>query len=151
MVVNQLVSRVPRFVRRGSIIAVAAAATGILAAGPASAYNLTGTTVAGAGLNVHQDLNGGAGPIHNGPVIAVIPYNSTVYIDCYWYDAPETGPWGTTSVWDDIEGYRTPDGNYHDLSAYNGDEFVTDAWVNTGGNSANQTGPCYGGGKPRRH
>ena len=107
------------------------------------AYSITGTTAAGAGLNAHLDPNGAAGPIAGGQVVAPIPVNSTVYIDCAWYDANETGPWGTTNVWDLIEGYRT-NGTYHDLTGYAGQAFVSDAWVNTGGNTADMVTPCFG-------
>ncbi|MBM9509236.1 hypothetical protein [Actinacidiphila acididurans] len=130
----------------GRVLAVAAVAgaAALLAAGPASAYSNTGTVAATAGLNARWDPNGAAGPIAGGPVVATVPYNSTVYIDCYWTDASVTGPWGATKVWDDIEGYRTPNGAYHDLSGYAGWVFVSDAWVNTGAAPGSGEPPCFG-------
>jgi hypothetical protein len=102
------------------------------------------TTAATAGLNARQDVNGAHGPISGGNVVATIPNKSTVYIDCYWYDSGVTGPWGTTRVWDAIEGYRTPNGTHHDLSGYTGEIFVSDAWVDTGGDTSKLVTPCYG-------
>lgn len=140
---------VPWLARRALVITCAAATISAIAtAGPAAASTrtsspppgmLTGTTVAGAGLNVHV-VNGGN--IATSPVITTIPYDSTVYIGCWNYDARETGPWGPTNVWDALAGYRPPGGLYRDLSHDGGIPFVTDAWVNTGGDTSKMILQC---------
>jgi hypothetical protein len=104
-----------------------------------------GTVAAGLGLNARQDLNGSAGPISGGRVIATIPNNSTVYIRAWWRSATETGPLGPpTDVWDAIDKYKTPDGVVHDLTGFSGDIFVSDAWVNTGGNTQIMVNAAFG-------
>ena len=111
--------------------------------GTANAYSITGTSVA-AGLTAYLGPNGTGDPIGSGDVVDSIPNNSTVYIDCYWGGVPETGPWGPTWVYDALEGYSTPSGSYHDLRGYPDLVFVSDAWVNTGGDTSRLVTPCYG-------
>ena len=140
---------VPWLARTAPVITCAVAMISAMAtAGPAAASTalsspppgmLTGTTVARAGLNVHLVKDGG---IATSPVITAIPYDSTVYIACWNYDAQETGPWGTTKVWDALAGYRPPGGSYQDLSHDGGVPFVTDAWVDTGGDTSSMTLEC---------
>lgn len=136
--------RSPGVIRRGLLVAGAAGLSTLLSITAASAYTLTGAAAAPAGLMARFDPDGASGSIAGGQVVATIPDHSTVYIDCYWNDAAENGPWGSTRVWDDIEGYRTPDGAYHDLSGYAGSVFVTDAWVDTGGDTSRMARPCFG-------
>jgi hypothetical protein len=76
-------------------------------------------TFASPYLNVHP------GDPANGPdlsqVIDQVPYSTFVVVDCQVNGPPETGPFGTTTLWDRLAGYEA-DGT---------PAWVSDAWVNT--------------------
>jgi hypothetical protein len=59
-------------------------------------------------------------------VIGTIPYGTEVQIDCVVYGPAETGPYGTTALWDRLPGYQG------DAPA----AWVSDAWIDTGRNDA---------------
>ena len=128
--------------RRVVVPAVAALGITALCAGVAAATDsVTGTAVAGNGLNVRLAANGSGSDLLNSPITAVIPYGSQVHITCTWLNDSVTGPWGSTDVWDGIDYYVTPDNVTHDVGP---DNLVSDAWVNTGGDTS-QMGlrSCY--------
>lgn len=78
------------------------------------AYASTGGTIQSGGGNVNLR----SGPGTNYPIVGTIAQGTAVSIDCVGYGTAVTGPYGTTTLWDEI-------GNGH---------WVTDAFVNTGTN-----------------
>lgn len=115
--------------RLGGTVAVLATSAGALlgTAGGAEAYYprppvVDATVIASPNVNVRP----GAPTL--GPdmsrIIGQIPYGTSVQIDCVEVGPPETGPFGTTSLWDRLPGYQ---GN-------NPAAWVSDAWIDTGRN-----------------
>jgi surface antigen len=89
---------------------------------------LTGIVEASPTLNVRS----GPGPDH--PVVGTIPYGDSVGISCWTRGAPVTATWQdgstwTTDVWDRL-----------DQGGATG--YVSDAWINTGGDTAKQASSC---------
>lgn len=94
--------------------------------------NVTGTVEAQPSLSVR----GGPGTGYN--VHGAVAYGSTVTIACYEYGTTITATWPngqtyTTSVWDAITDTATGGST---------GKYVSDAWVNTGGNTANMVPAC---------
>jgi uncharacterized protein YraI len=86
------------------------------------------------GLNVHSGSP-------TGQVIDTMPFDSTAQIYC-WVSGPAvTGPYGTTSVWDALDGYTTPSGQRY---AFSGGTkvFSSDAWLDTGGDTSKMVAHC---------
>ena len=92
---------------------------------------ITGTVEASPVLNVRNTPN------TSNPPIRSIPSGATIYIACYTIGQTVTATWGgqtwTTDVWDGLWDGST--------GGFNG-AYVSDAWVNTGGNTANFVAPC---------
>jgi hypothetical protein len=117
------------WLRFGSAFAVMTSSAAILLTGAGAAQAQLprdpmsdGIVIADPGVNVRP----GAPTL--GPdmsrVIGTIPYGTDVQIDCVVNGPAETGPFGTTTLWDRVPGYQ---GN--DPAAW-----VSDAWLNTGRN-----------------
>jgi surface antigen len=91
---------------------------------------LTGKVEASPTLNVRS----GPGPDH--PVVGTVPYGGSVGISCWTRGAPVTATWQdgstwTTDVWDRLA-----------ESINGGAGYVSDAWINTGGDTSKQTSSC---------
>ena len=101
---------------------------------------LSGTVVANPTLNVRSAT--GAGNVGTGPVIATIPYGSTVRIGCTSTGPTESGPpsWPATNVWDALFGYTDSGGTWH---AFSGWAFVSDAWIDSGADSSSLVISCF--------
>jgi hypothetical protein len=84
-------------------------------AGSLAAYASTGGFIHSGGGNVNLR----AGPGTDYAIVGTIAQNTAVSIDCIGYGTAVSGPFGTTTVWDEI-------GNGH---------WVTDAFVDTGTNA----------------
>ncbi|WP_329456375.1 SH3 domain-containing protein [Streptomyces sp. NBC_01497] len=61
-------------------------------------------------------VNVRSGPGTNHGVVRILPVGASVSVNCQMYGTTETGPYGTTRIWDNIA---------------NG-QFVSDAYVHTG-------------------
>ena len=90
-------------------------------AGAVPAFASTGGTINSGGGNVNLR----AGPGTNYAIVGSLPQGAAVSIDCVGTGTAVTGPFGTTTLWDEI-------GSGH---------WVTDAFVNTG-TSAPIAMPC---------
>jgi uncharacterized protein YraI len=130
--------------------AVAVAALGLMLMTSEAAHaDVAGTTAASPDLNIRLATGGAGSDILNSPIAGSVPYGSTVHIVCAWNFANIDGPWGWTTVWDAIDYYTTPDGVQHWVNPSDhgwDDNFVSDAWVNTGGDTSTMVPACYGGG-----
>ena len=111
----------------GTVAAVTASAAVLLGAAAAARADPLPSeqgayTFASPYLNVHP------GDAVNGPdmsqIIDQVPYSTFVVVDCQVNGPAETGPFGTTTLWDRLAGYEA-----NDTPAW-----VSDAWVNTGTN-----------------
>lgn len=123
--------------RIAALTAVSALAGGIALAATSPAQAATfvyGRVAATAGLNIRSGSP-------TGPVIDTMPYNSTAQLYCWVYGPPITGPWGTTSVWDAVNGYTTPWGENVVFGA-GAKVFSSDAWLNTGGDTSKMLPHC---------
>jgi hypothetical protein len=116
---------------------LALAGVAALVAVPASAQaagQVNGRVAATAGLNVRSGSP-------TGVVIDVMPYNSVARLYC-WVSGPAiNGPWGTTSVWDAVDGYTTPWGENVVYGA-GPHVFSSDAWLDTGGDTSKMLPHC---------
>jgi uncharacterized protein YraI len=114
-------SRGARRVVASLLAAVAVGATTVglsgsaLAWAPGTAGAATGTVHTGSALA----LNVRTGPGTNNRIIGSLPNGTRVTIQCYATGTAETGPWGTSRVWDNIGNSR----------------WVSDAFVFTGSNN----------------
>lgn len=118
-----------------AVVTAALALTGAVSASAAgAAAEVNGTVVASAGLKVHSGSP-------TGSTIDTMPYNSVARIYCYTTGASVAGPYGTTNEWDAIDGYTPPGGSY---VAYGAGKkvFASDAWINTGGDTAKLVRHC---------
>lgn len=112
--------------------AVAASAAAVR---PATEVNpINGRVDAQYGLNVHSGTP-------TGPVIGTMPYGSTAQLYCWVSGPAETGPGGTTSVWDEVGSYTTPSGTNY-AYAGGGYTFSSDAWLDTGGDTSKMLPHC---------
>lgn len=118
-----------------ALAALAIPATILALSTPAQASSMVnGRVMARLGLNVHSGSP-------TGPVIDTMPYNSTAQIYC-WVGGPAiTGPYGTTSVWDAINGYTTPSGQNY-LFCCGREVFSSDAWLDTGSDTSKMVPHC---------
>lgn len=124
--------------RRVAALAMGAAlACGVTLAATSTAQAaafVDGRVAATAGLNVRSGSP-------TGPVIDTMPYNSIAQLYC-WVSGPAiTGPWGTTSVWDAVNGYTTPWGQNVVYGA-GPKVFSSDAWLDTGGDTSKMLPHC---------
>lgn len=123
--------------RVAGLATAVAVATGVTLATTSAAQAasfVNGRVAATAGLNVRSGSP-------TGPVIDVMPYNSIAQLYCWVYGPAVTGPWGTTSVWDAVNGYTTPWG---ENVAYGAGPkvFSSDAWLDTGGDTSKMLPHC---------
>lgn len=97
-----------------AVATVATTAVTLTVAGSTAAFAAgNGRVIASPCLNLRAQANGGSS------LIACIPYNTTIVIDCTAAGNSVTGPYGATSLWDH--------------TSYNGRPgYVSDAWVYTG-------------------
>ncbi len=91
---------------------------------------LTGTVQASPTLNVRS------GPGTGHPVIGTVAYGQSVTISCWTKGTPVTATWQdgstwTTDTWDRLE---------QQVGGTTG--YVSDAWINTGGDSSKQAPAC---------
>jgi hypothetical protein len=111
----------------GAVLAVPAIALAISVPAEA-ASSVNGRVMAQLGLNVHSGSP-------TGQAIDTMPYNSTAQIYCWVSGPSETGPYGSTSVWDALDGYTTPSGQSVVFGA-GAKAFSSDAWLDTGGDTS---------------
>jgi hypothetical protein len=107
-----------------------AAQLAALVSGTGGAPPLTGVVEASPTLNVRS----GPGPDH--PVVGTVPYGGSVGISCWTQGAPVTATWQdgstwTTDVWDRLA-----------ENINGGAGYVSDAWINTGGDTSKQISSC---------
>ncbi|MGD0244646.1 MAG: CHAP domain-containing protein [Streptosporangiaceae bacterium] len=100
------------------------------AGGGLTGGGLTGKVEASPVLNVRS------GPDTTHPVVGSVPYGGVVAVSCWTKGASVTATWPdgstwTTDVWDRLAG--TFDG---------GPGYVSDAWINTGGDTSKQAKSC---------
>lgn len=123
--------------RPGTVVlaALAVPATILALSTPADAASMVnGRVMATLGLNVRSGSP-------TGVVIDTMPYNSTAQTYC-WVSGPAvTGPYGTTSVWDAINGYTTPWGE-NIVFCCGTKVFSSDAWLDTGGDTSKMVPHC---------
>jgi hypothetical protein len=123
--------------RRASIAGVVLAIPAIALAFsvPAqAASSVNGRVMAQLGLNVHSGSP-------TGQVIDTMPYDSTAVIYCWVSGPSETGPYGSTTVWDALDGYTTPSGQSVVYGA-GPKAFSSDAWLDTGGDTSTMVKHC---------
>ncbi len=141
--------RIPkRAVALLAMSAIPAAAFALAAVSPAEAASscsgvgssVNGTTfngcvMASAGLNLRSHTGGG-NVSFNDPVIMTAPFDTRVWIDCYFTGPSVTGPYGTTDIWDDVAGYIEPGQSIVAVFSSPGTYAVaSDAWIYTGSNN----------------
>lgn len=106
-------NRLPRAAAR--LLAIAAlAVAGVVGTAASASANSGGTVNTGGG-----NANLRSGPGTNYSIVGSIADGSAVSVYCIGYGTSITGPFGTTTVWDEIGGGR----------------WITDAFVNTGTNA----------------
>ena len=96
----------------------------LMLTGTASAYASSGGTINSGGGNVNLR----SGPGTGFSILGTIANGTAVSIDCVGYGTAVTGPFGTTTLWDEIGNRR----------------WVSDAFVNTGTNLPIAM-PCHTG------
>lgn len=94
-----------------------------------------GTVAASLGLRARSHASKFTDVTLNDPVIGVYPQNTEVHVFCVLNGPSETGPWGTTAIWDAIDYYQEPGQNVTFYSPIPPYAVSSDAWINTGTNS----------------